>query len=91
MARIKNLDLDMLRIRCILNIQVEMLSRQSEGQANDRNEGIFFFRAAPKAYRGSQTRDQIRAVATGLHHSHNNLGSEPCFRPTPQLKATLDP
>ena len=31
------------------------------------------------------------ATATGLHHSHNNEGSEPRLRTTPQLVATLDP
>ena len=33
---------------------------------------FFFFRAAPTAYGNSQTRGQIRAAATGLHHSHSN-------------------
>ena len=32
---------------------------------------IVFFRAAPMAYGGSQTRGRIGAVAAGLHHSHN--------------------
>ena len=35
------------------------------------------FRAAPKAYRGSQARGLIRAEATSLCHSHSNAGSEP--------------
>ena len=26
-----------------------------------------------------------------LQHSHSNIGSEPHLRPTPQLRATLDP
>ena len=50
-----------------------------------------FFRAAPAAYGGSQARGQIGAVATGLHQSHSNVGSEPHLQPTPQLMATLDP
>ena len=33
-------------------------------------------------YRSSQARGLIGAIATGLHHRHNNLGSEPCLRPT---------
>ena len=33
--------------------------------------------AAPAAYGGSQARGPIRAVATGLHQSHSNAGSEP--------------
>ena len=44
------------------------------------------FRAAPTAYRGSQARDRIRAVATGLHYSHSNAKSEPHLRPTPSLR-----
>ena len=50
-----------------------------------------FSRAAPVAHGGSQARDLIGAVATGLCQSHSNMGSEPCLRPTPQLMATLDP
>ena len=33
--------------------------------------------AAPAAYGGSQARGQIGAVATSLHQSHSNAGSEP--------------
>ena len=39
---------------------------------------LFFFclfRAAPTAFDGPQARGLIRAVATGLHHSHSNAGS----------------
>ena len=46
--------------------------------------------AAPAAYGGSQARGRIGAVATGLHQSHSNAGSEPRLQPTPQLTATLD-
>ena len=46
------------------------------------------FRAAPAAYAGSQA---IGAVASGLHHSHSNVGSELRLQPTPQLMATWDP
>ena len=35
------------------------------------------FRAAHMAYGGSQAMGQTGAVATGLHHSHSNTGSEP--------------
>ena len=56
---------------------------------------LFFFfglfRAIPMAYGGSQARGRIGVVATSLHHSYSNEGSNPCLRPTPQLKATLDP
>ena len=50
-----------------------------------------FSRAAPAAYGGSQARGVIRAVATGLHQSHSNMGSEPRLWSTPQLMAMLDP
>jgi len=33
------------------------------------------FKVPPTAYAGSQARGQIRAIATGLHHSHSNAGS----------------
>ena len=40
---------------------------------------LFFFflvfRAEPMAYGDSQPRSQIRTVAPGLHHRHNNAGS----------------
>ena len=52
---------------------------------------LCLFRAVPAAYGGSQSSSQIRAEATGLHHSHSNTGSEPCLQPTPQLTVTLDP
>ena len=59
-------------------------------------QNIFFFvfcplRATPAAYGGSHARGLIGAVATGLRHSHSNIGSELRLRPTPQLMATLDP
>ena len=49
-----------------------------------------FSRAAPTAYGGSQARDLIRTVATGLCQSHSNAGSEPRLQPTPQLTAMPD-
>ena len=47
--------------------------------------------AAPAAYGGSQARGQIGALASGLHHSHSSVKSEPRLQPTPQLPATPDP
>ena len=41
------------------------------------------------AHGGSQSRGQIGARATGLHHNHSNARSEPHLQPTPQL--TPDP
>ena len=46
--------------------------------------------AAPAAYRGSQARGQIGAVATGLLQSHSNVGSELRLQLTPQPTATPD-
>ena len=54
----------------------------------------FFFgllRVAPAAYGGSQARSQVKAKATGLHHSHNNAGSTPHLQPTQQVMAMPDP
>ena len=47
--------------------------------------------AAPAAYGGSQARGLIGAVATGLHQSHSNMGSEPHLQLTAQLTAAPDP
>ena len=35
------------------------------------------FRAEPVTYGSSQARGPVRAAAASLHHSHNNMGSEP--------------
>ena len=43
------------------------------------------------AFGGSQARGQIRAVGTGLRHSHSNSGSKPHLQPTPQVIAMPDP
>ena len=40
------------------------------------------FRATSMACGGSQARDLMGAVATGLYHSHSNAGSELCLWPT---------
>ena len=38
---------------------------------------LLFFRAALVAYRNSQGRGCIKAIAAGLHHSHSNARSKP--------------
>ena len=43
------------------------------------------------AYGSSQANGQIRAIDTGLHHSHSNAWSQPRPQPTLQLMATPDP
>ena len=50
-----------------------------------------FSRAALVAYRGSQARGLIRAVAASLHQSHSNVGSELHLQSAPQLMAMPDP
>ena len=53
---------------------------------------FFFFRVTPVAYRSSQARGRIGAVAAGLHHSYSKHGiREPRLQPTPQLVAMPDP
>ena len=52
---------------------------------------LFFLRAAPMVYGGSQARDQIRAAAIGPHHSQSNARSKLRLQPIPQLMATTDP
>ena len=51
--------------------------------------GFLLFSAAPAAYRSSQDRGPIGAVVASLRH--NNMGSKPRLRPTPQLTAMPDP
>ena len=48
---------------------------------------FFLFRAAPTDYGGSQARGRIRAIATGLCHSHSNSRSEINLWLKPQLEA----
>ena len=50
-----------------------------------------FSRATSEAHEDSQARDLIGAIATGLHQSHSNTGSELRLQPTPQLTARSDP
>ena len=49
------------------------------------------FRATPVAYRDSQARGWIKAVAAVLHHSHSNTGSKPHLWPKQQLRAMAGP
>ena len=53
---------------------------------------LFFFKAAPSAYGGSQARGLVRAVAAGLHYSHYTIATAILgVQPTPQLRAEPDP
>ena len=42
-----------------------------------------FFRAAPVAHGSSQDRGQMKAAASGLHHSLSSEGTKPYLLPTP--------
>ena len=50
----------------------------------------YIFRVASAAFGSSQARDQIRATAANLCHSHSNARSELRLQPTAQLTATMD-
>ena len=50
----------------------------------------FFLMVVPMAYGGSQARDLIETIATGLYHSHSNARSEPHLRPNTTAQATPD-
>ena len=52
---------------------------------------FFLFRAAPVAYGGSQARGRTGAATAGLHHNPGSVGSEPCLKPTSELRAMPDP
>ena len=60
-----------------MNVGVTQI--QIMASMNPRYGNIFFFlfMATLAAYGGSQARGQIGGEATGLHHSHSNIGSEP--------------
>ena len=49
------------------------------------------FRAEPTAYGGSQARGPIGAVATGLHQSYSNSGSQPQLHHSSWQRWILDP
>ena len=48
---------------------------------------FWIIRVAPAAYGNSWARGQSRATASGLPHSHRNMGSKPCLWPIPQFRA----
>ena len=78
----------------LLSLHEEGLKNYGKIHTNLTTVTIFFFafffllfRAAPVAHGNSQARDRIGAAAPSLHHSHGNVGSEPCLQPAPQLMA----
>ena len=75
------------------SLQLQLEKQEKVTQVRGRFwEGFFgLIRAIPEAYGGSQARGRIRATSAGLYHSHSSAGSELCLRPTPQLRARLDP
>ena len=78
-----------------VDFSVSQENRNQHLRIENRRDFFFslfaFSRAAPAVYGGSQARGQIGAVATGLHQSHRNTGSELRLQPTPRLLATPDP
>ena len=56
--------------------QLEITSTYSLAEPMYLFQLLYFFMAPPVAYGSSQTRDGIRAVAAGLHHSHSNAEYE---------------
>ena len=53
---------------------------------------FFFFQGHTDGiWKFPQAKGQIVAIASSLHHSHSQAGSQLCLRPTPQLTATPDP
>ena len=52
---------------------------------------FFFFLLFRMVYRNSQTRCWIGLIAASVHHSHSNVGSKQCLRPTPHITAMPDP
>jgi len=75
---------------CLCILEIKHLSVESCAKIFSHSVGCLF-RAAHAAYRSSQARGRIRAVAADLYHSHSNSGSELCLQPTPQLKAMPAP
>ena len=73
--------------------KISMPHAQKKQQHQCQINFFFFciFKATPVACGSSQGRSQSIAVATGLHHSHSNLGSEPHLQPIPWLMAMPDP
>ena len=52
---------------------------------------LAFSRDTPVAHGGSQARGLIGAAAASIRQSLSNVGSKPCLKPTPQLRAMPDP
>ena len=52
---------------------------------------FFLFWVSPMAFGGSVAWDPIRGTSACQQHRHNNIRSEVCLRPTPQLTEMPDP
>ena len=77
------------------SVSYQHINWEEKCDENREKETTFFFfwlcRAAPAAYGGSQARGPVGAIATSLHHSHSNAGSELHLQPILQRTATPDP
>ena len=80
---------DILHRECSVNvISTDFIHTQESLEFKKKSKHIYskvwnpfsffcLFRTTPTAYRGSQAKGRIRAVAAGLHHSHTNTRVAP--------------
>ena len=76
--------------RCHRRRKPYPLQQCTENSRTLLTDSLLGLRAAPTADGNSQARRQIRAVATGRHHSHSQAGYQPRLGPLPQLTAMRD-
>lgn len=76
--------------RCHRRRKPYPLQQCTENSRTLLTDSLLGLRAAPAADGNSQARRQIRAVATGRHHSHSQAGYQPRLGPLPQLTAMRD-
>ena len=66
-------------------------SPNPEPTAPRENATFLMYSCFLRLFSAAQARDQIRAAAASLCHSHSNVGSMPHLQPPPQLTATPEP
>ena len=63
-----------------LSLQIRMPLKQGiRAPCSSRTSFIYLFFLAPEAYGSSQAKGQMGAVASGLRHSHSNVGFVLCL------------
>ena len=85
LLRVKINDLEKKKNQC--SEEIDMKQRTIQQLKVTVFVFVYFFRATPAAYEGSQARDQTGATAAGLHHS--NTRSVLHLKPALQLTVTL--